>query len=272
MLARQVKNLFSEPALAGALRAANGLQDPPAFAPGVETPSAKPIGAAAPAAKIKPVPGESIEETEGAGTPPADPQPIPDKIELVPEGQTTPVPARPTLLSKPARKGRAVVVKGAVICQSRDFARLNFLLQESKMRTVQEGDRVRVHFVKRSQRGEGVSLRGHTPLELEVGTENRLLPGLGLALVGMSVGQEVTVRVPAHLAYGPVGPERLRRVVHSRFKPDQNLTVGRWVRVTACNGRRRLVRVVAVHEKSVVVDTNRRSGTRWNGIARGFTR
>ncbi len=124
------------------------------------------------------------------------------------------------------------------------------------MRTVQQGDRVRVHFVKRSQRGEVVSSRGHTPLELEVGTENRRLPGLGLALVGMREGQEITVTVPAHLAYGPVGPERLRRVARSRFKPDQNLTVGRCVRVTARNGRPRLVRVVAVHEKSVVVDTN----------------
>ncbi len=124
------------------------------------------------------------------------------------------------------------------------------------MRIVQQGDRVWVHFVKRSQRGEVVSSRGHTPLELKVGTEDRHLPGLGLALVGMSEGQQVVVTVPAHLAYGPLGPQRLRRVARSRFTPDQNLAVGRCVRVTAGNGRRRLVRVVAVHDKSVVVDTN----------------
>jgi peptidylprolyl isomerase len=124
------------------------------------------------------------------------------------------------------------------------------------MRTVQQGDRVRVHFVKRSQRGKVVSSRGRAPLEFEVGTEHRRLPGLGLALVGMSAGQQVVVTVPAHLAYGPAGPKRLRRVARARFPQDQALTVGRWVRVTAQNGRRRLVRVVELHETSVVVDTN----------------
>jgi FKBP-type peptidyl-prolyl cis-trans isomerase 2 len=126
------------------------------------------------------------------------------------------------------------------------------------MRTVRQGDRVCVHFVKRSQRGEVISSRGQAPLELEVGTANRRLPGLGLALVGMSEGQQVVVTVPAHLAYGPPGPERLRRVARSRFTPEQDLSVGRWVRVMARNGRRRLVRVVEVHETSVVVDTNHR--------------
>jgi peptidylprolyl isomerase len=124
------------------------------------------------------------------------------------------------------------------------------------MRTIQQGDRVRVHFVKRLQRGKVVSSRGHDPLELEVGREHRSLPGLGLALVGMSPGQQVVVTVPAHLAYGPVGPARLRRVARARFTPEENLTVGRWVRVTAQSGRRRVVRVMEVRDSLVVVDTN----------------
>jgi len=126
------------------------------------------------------------------------------------------------------------------------------------MHTVQLGDRVCVHFVKRSQRGEVISSRGHAPLEIEVGTENRRLPGLGHTLVGMSEGQQVVVTVPAQLAYGPVVPERLRRVARARFTPEQDLTVGHWVRVMARDGRCRLVRVVEVHETSVVVDTNHR--------------
>ena len=86
--------------------------------------------------------------------------------------------------------------------------------------------------------------------------EHRRLPGLGLALVGLSEGQRVVVTVPAHLAYGPAGPERLRRVARSRFTPDKDLTVGRWTRVTTRNGHRHLVRVVEIRESSVVVDTN----------------
>src|SRR5690242_18820337 len=100
------------------------------------------------------------------------------------------------------------------------------------MRTVQQGDRVRVHFEKRSQGGEVVSSRGHAPLELEVGTENRRLPGLVLALVGRSAGERVVVNVPAQQAYGAFSPERVHRLARTRFASGQDLAVGRWVRVT----------------------------------------
>ncbi len=115
VLARRVRNLFSEPAPATVLQVASRPQDPPVSAPGGQPPSARPVDTAAPATEFKPVPGKSIEETGSAATPPTDVQPIPAKIELAPEGQTPSVPARPPLSCKPARKGRAVAVKGAVI-------------------------------------------------------------------------------------------------------------------------------------------------------------
>src|SRR6516162_8638004 len=58
--------------------------------------------------------------------------------------------------------------------------------RDSLMRTVQQGDRVLVHYVKRFQDGSVASSRDRceAPLELTVGTDHPRLPGLGLALVG----------------------------------------------------------------------------------------
>ena len=124
------------------------------------------------------------------------------------------------------------------------------------MQTVQRGDRVQVHFVKRSQKGALATSRGREPLELIVGTEHRRLPGLGLALVGMTEGERVRVLVPAEHAYGPADAARLRKLARSRFLGRQEFQVGSWVRATDRKGRRRPVRIVEVRDDAVVVDTN----------------
>ncbi len=124
------------------------------------------------------------------------------------------------------------------------------------MRTAQQGDRVRVHFVKRAPNGAVTSSRGRAPLELTVGTDHRRLPGLGMALVGLGEGQRVQVHVPAEQAHGAQGAERLRRLSRSRFPSDRALSADSWVRVTNRQGQRRLVRIVEVCDNIVVVDTS----------------
>jgi FKBP-type peptidyl-prolyl cis-trans isomerase 2 len=124
------------------------------------------------------------------------------------------------------------------------------------MRIVQEGDRVQVHFVKRSQKGAVATSRGREPVEVVVGTKHRRLPGLGLALVGMKEGERVRVLVPADQAYGQADAGRIRKLSRSRFPSQPALLVGSWVRVTDRKGRRRPVRIVDVQDNAVVVDTN----------------
>jgi FKBP-type peptidyl-prolyl cis-trans isomerase 2 len=108
-----------------------------------------------------------------------------------------------------------------------------------------------------------VSSRAKAPLELTVGIDHPRLPGLGLALVGLAPGTRTTVRVPAERAYGAPDPTRVRRWARTRFPLDQALPVGKWVRVANRQGRHRLVRILEVHGKTVVVDTNHR----WAGQA-----
>jgi peptidylprolyl isomerase len=126
------------------------------------------------------------------------------------------------------------------------------------MRTVQTGDRVLVHYVKRFQDGSVASSRGRAPVELTVGIDHPRLPGLGMALVGLAAGTTTTVRVPAEQAYGPSDPARVRRWARTRFPEDQSLPVGKWVRFKTSQGRQRLVRIQEVRGNTVVVDTNRR--------------
>ena len=126
------------------------------------------------------------------------------------------------------------------------------------MQTVQRGDRVRVHYVKRFQDGSVASSRDHGPLELTVGIDHPRLPGLGLALVGLAPGATTAISVPPECGYGPSDPARVHRWPRTRFPQDQALPVGKWVRVTNARGRRRLVRILEVRGQTVIVDTNRR--------------
>jgi peptidylprolyl isomerase len=124
------------------------------------------------------------------------------------------------------------------------------------MRTVQQGDRVQVHYVKRLQ--DGAIFSSREPLALTVGIEHPRLPGLGTALVGLAMGQATTLTVPPELAYGLSDAARIRRWSRERFPKETTLCVGKFQRFMDKRGRRRQVRILEVQSNVVVVDTNHR--------------
>jgi len=119
------------------------------------------------------------------------------------------------------------------------------------------GDRVQVHYLKRLQDGSVASSRGRAPLELTVGVSHPRLPGLGLALVGLAVGQSTTLRIPPEQAYGVRDPDRVRDLDRRRFPPEHAFVIGEWTHVVSRRGRR-LVRILEVRDDVVVVDGNHR--------------
>jgi FKBP-type peptidyl-prolyl cis-trans isomerase 2/CheY-like chemotaxis protein len=131
------------------------------------------------------------------------------------------------------------------------------------MRTAQQGDRVQVHYVKRLQYGSVTSSRGRSPLQMTIGIDPSRLPGLGLALVGLAPGTRTTLQVPTERAYGVWDPARVQRWSRKRFPGLAPLRIGKWVRFTDGQGRRRLVRILEVNGQVVLVDTNHR----WAGQA-----
>jgi carbon storage regulator CsrA len=122
------------------------------------------------------------------------------------------------------------------------------------MRTVQQGDRVQVHYVKRLRDGRKASSR--EPLQLTVGTDHPRLPGLGAALVGLSTGQMRMLTVPPEQAYGLSDPARIHRWSRQRFPKGATLRTGKLIRFTDKQGRRRRVRILEADSKVVVVDAN----------------
>jgi FKBP-type peptidyl-prolyl cis-trans isomerase 2 len=124
------------------------------------------------------------------------------------------------------------------------------------MQAAQPGDRVQVHYVKRFENGSVASSRERGPLEMTIGIDHPRLPGLGLALVGLVPGGRAKVSVPPERAYGSPDPTRVHRCSRARFAQDQALSIGKWVPVMTRQGRRRLVRILEVRDKTVVVDTN----------------
>jgi hypothetical protein len=57
------------------------------------------------------------------------------------------------------------------------------------MRVIQQDDRVEVCYVKVFQDGPTFSSHGKSPAELIVGIDHPRLPGLGLSLAGLTVGE-----------------------------------------------------------------------------------
>lgn len=124
------------------------------------------------------------------------------------------------------------------------------------MRTVQRGDRVQVHYVKRLQ--DGATFSSRDPLALTVGIDHPRLPGLGTALVGLAMGQGTTWTVPPELAYGLLDDKRIRRWSRKRFPKEATLHVGKFLRFRDEQGRHRQVRILEIQSNVVVVDTNHR--------------
>src|SRR5207249_3045361 len=66
------------------------------------------------------------------------------------------------------------------------------------MQTVQRGDRVQVHYVFHFQDGDATPSRKRDRglLQLTVGVDHSRLPGLGLSLLGLAVGEHLSLHVP----------------------------------------------------------------------------
>ena len=122
------------------------------------------------------------------------------------------------------------------------------------MRIAQQGDCVQVHYVKRLRDGRKAFSR--EPLQLTVGIDHPRLPGLGAALVGLTVGQLRTLTVPPEQAYGVADPTRIHRWSRRRFPSDATLQAGKLIRFTDEQGRRHRVRILEANSKMVVVDAN----------------
>lgn len=91
------------------------------------------------------------------------------------------------------------------------------------------------------------------PLQFTVGS-NELIPGFDQAVIGMKLGQEKTVTIPANDAYGQINPNLIVKVPIADFM-NQSVQVGETVSQES-SGQSEQGIVTAVNATTVTVDFN----------------
>ena len=118
------------------------------------------------------------------------------------------------------------------------------------------GDTVAVHYT--GSLGNGTifdSSVGGEPLRAVLG-QGRLIVGFEQAVLGMTVGESITVVVPAEDAYGPHVDELVITKSWSELPPEWEPDLGDQLPVTRPNGQVVMARVVEITGSGVTLDAN----------------
>ena len=124
------------------------------------------------------------------------------------------------------------------------------------MTQAKAGDTVRIHYTGTLDDGTVFdSSEGRDPLEFAVG-RGPIIPGLDIAIPGMSVGDKKSVKVDCQDAYGPIHPEARQAVSRAEIAADIPLDLGTQLQVQTRDGHAMTVTVVEVTETEVTLDAN----------------
>ncbi|MFC2040516.1 peptidylprolyl isomerase [Chloroflexota bacterium] len=119
-----------------------------------------------------------------------------------------------------------------------------------------DGDIVQVHYTGTLADGSVFdSSQSKDPLQFTIG-EASVIPGFENAVRGLSVGDSVTVTLPADEAYGPVREDMQMVVEKSLMPPDINPVVDDSLIMQQSNGAQVQVKVIAVSDNTVTIDAN----------------
>ncbi len=123
------------------------------------------------------------------------------------------------------------------------------------MGTVQNGDRIMVHYTGKFEDGDVFdSSEGGDALEFEVGA-GQLIPGFDTAVVGMKAGEKKQVTLPPDQAYGERSDERVVHAEKDQLPPDTEVSVGDVLQVTI-DGVDYPAPVTEVDENGFTIDLN----------------
>lgn len=124
------------------------------------------------------------------------------------------------------------------------------------MAVVQQGDRVKVHYIGTYDDGsEFDSSSGGTPLEFTVG-QAQVIPGFENAVTGMALDAKKQVRIEAADAYGEYDADQVATVERSMLPADMELEVGMQLQAETEIGVPLVVTILAVDGDEVTLDGN----------------
>jgi peptidylprolyl isomerase len=118
---------------------------------------------------------------------------------------------------------------------------------------IKDGSTVSVHYTGKTTDGNQFdSSIGKEPLSFQIGTQ-QVIPGFEMGLIGKSVGDKVTINIPADQAYGEIREDLLMRVPNEQL--PGKVEVGQQLQ-SMNEGQIFNVTVKEVHEDHAIIDAN----------------
>ena len=117
------------------------------------------------------------------------------------------------------------------------------------------GDIVTVHYQAKAKEKLIFDSKKTEPLKVKIG-DNQVIPAFEEALIGMRQGQNKTVLVPAHEAFGPYIEELVSTIERKELPSSLNLQVGQQLQIQQPDGSMILVTVVNLTDKFATFDAN----------------
>ncbi|BCB95106.1 peptidyl-prolyl cis-trans isomerase [Dissulfurispira thermophila] len=124
------------------------------------------------------------------------------------------------------------------------------------MKTVKQGDTIRVHYTGRLEDGTVFdSSENRPPLEFTVG-EGEVISGLERGVVGMNIGETKIITIPPELGYGHYMKERIFEMDRKKMPGNFNIDVGLRLQMYRADGMPVMVTVIGISENTLTMDAN----------------
>ncbi|MBW2091070.1 MAG: peptidylprolyl isomerase [Deltaproteobacteria bacterium] len=120
----------------------------------------------------------------------------------------------------------------------------------------ENGDAVKVHYTGRLEDQTVFdSSENREPLEFEIGS-GQVIPGFENGIIGMAVGDQKTIIIPAEEAYGPRREELVVEVPKSNFPEHIIPEIGQRLQLRQANNNLIDVIVTKINEEEITLDAN----------------
>lgn len=119
-----------------------------------------------------------------------------------------------------------------------------------------EGNTVKVHYTGTLADGSVFdSSRERDPFEFKLGA-GQVIPGFDQAVTGLSVGETITVTIPASEAYGEVREDLVLPMDRSQVPENITPEVGMQVQLQTAGGGMAVATIIEVTEETIKLDAN----------------
>ena len=124
------------------------------------------------------------------------------------------------------------------------------------MAQAKQGDTVQLHYMGKLQDGTIFdSSRERHPLQFIIGN-GQVIVGFEQAVIGMTVGEHKTTRIPMEQAYGPHREDMVVMMDRSKLPPGLNPKIGQRLEMTQVDDQTSLVTVTDATESTLTLDAN----------------